>query len=86
MLDGKPAVGNHQLFQIGQNPFEPGHATQLRHMLKFLAANVQSGNWRVSSNGVSKQAIIFGLQDVDDSEEAELERYIVLLEMYLNLE
>lgn len=55
-------------------------------MLNFLAANVQSGNWRVDSNGVSEQAITFGLQDVDDSEEAELEHYIVLLEMYLDLE
>jgi len=51
---------------------------QLRHTLKFWTANVQSGEWRVDSNGVSESVTIFvydTLQDVNaDSEVAEMER------------
>lgn len=87
-LDGKPAVGNAELYQIGQNPFETNRATtQLWQMLKNFTAHVDSEEWRVDANGVSEPATVFDNFFVHgtepDSDEAANVRYAMLKNMYL---
>ena len=58
-LDGNPASGNAELYQIGQNPFETGHAaTQLWQILKNFTAHVDAGEWDVDDNG-GKRLLLF---------------------------
>jgi hypothetical protein len=79
ILDSKPAVSSHE---IRQSPFEPDHVTQLRHMLKAWTAHVQSGEWRVISNGVSEPATELYSQDVKaDSEEDAMKWSFILLDI-----
>lgn len=87
-LDGKPAVGNAELYQVGQNPFEMNcAATQLWQMLKNFTAHVESHEWEVDEDGVSEPATVFdrffvhGMEP--DGDEAENVRYSVLKNMYL---
>ena len=87
-LDGKPAVGNAELYQIGQNPFETSRAkTQLWQMLKNFTAHIDSGEWTVDADGVSEPAAVFdnffvhGMEP--DGDEAENVRYSVLKSMHL---
>jgi hypothetical protein len=79
ILDSKPAVSSHE---IRQSPFKPDHVTQLRHMLKAWTAHVQSGEWRVISNGVSEPATELYSQDVKaDSEEDAMKWSLILLDI-----
>lgn len=86
-LDGKPATGNAELYQIGQNPFETHRATQLWQMLKHFTAHVDVGEWNVDANGVSEAATVFdnffvhGMEP--DGDEAQNVRYLILKSMYL---
>jgi hypothetical protein len=87
-LDGKPATGNAELYQIGQNPFETSRATtQLWQMLKNFTAHVDAGEWKVDANGVDETATAFdnffvhGMEP--DGDEAQNVRYTILKNMYL---
>lgn len=86
-LDGKPATGNVELYQIGQNPFETNRATQLWQMLKNFTAHVDAGEWKVDANGVNEAATVFdnffvhGMES--DGDEAQNVRYSILKNMYL---
>lgn len=86
-LDGKPATGNFELYQMGQNPFETNRATQLWQMLKNFTAHVDAGEWKVDANGVSEAATVFdnffvhGMEP--DGDEAQNVRYSILKNMYL---
>lgn len=85
-LDGRPA-GHADLYQVGQNPFEPDHSTQLRFMLEILTTHVTNEEWRVDENGVSEPASAF--EDVhakidSDSDEAENIRLETLYRMYFD--
>ena len=86
-LDGKPATGNAELYQIGQNPFETHRATQLWQMLKNFTAHVDAGEWKVDANGVCEAATVFGNLFVygmePDGDEAQNVRYSILKDMYL---
>jgi hypothetical protein len=87
-LDGKPATGNAELYQIGQNPFETSRArTQLWQMLKSFTAHVDAGEWKVDANGVNEEPTVFdnffvhGMEP--DGDEAQNVRYTILKNMYL---
>jgi hypothetical protein len=87
-LDGKPAVGNAELYQIGQNPFEKTRtATQLWQMLRNFIVHVDAGGWEVDADGVSEPATVFdnffvhGMEP--DGDEAEIVQYAILQNMYL---
>jgi len=87
-LDGKPATGNAELYQIGQNPFETNRATtQLWQMLKSFTAHVDTGEWDVDANGVNEEPTVFddffvhGMEP--DGDEAQNVRYSILKNMYL---
>lgn len=87
-LDGKPALGNAELYQIGQNPFEMSRATtQLWQMLKNFTVHVDSGEWTVDVDGVCEPATVFdnffvhGMEP--DGDEVEGVRYAILKNMYL---
>jgi hypothetical protein len=87
-LDGKPATGNAELYQIGQNPFETNRATtQLWQMLKNFTAHVDAGEWKVDANGVNEEPTVFDyffVQGMEpDSDEAQNVRYSILKSMYL---
>jgi hypothetical protein len=84
-LDGQRA-GHADLYQVGQNPYEPDHSTQLRFMLGVFAENVKYGDWRVDENGVNEPMSVF--EDLEaqidpESEEAEDMRLNLLQHMYL---
>jgi hypothetical protein len=85
-LDGQPA-GHADLYQVGQNPFEPDHSTQLRHLLGIFTAHVENEEWRVDADGVSEPASVFedtNAQIDHDSDEAENMRFDVFYHMYLD--
>ena len=82
-FDGQPA-GHADLYQIGQNPFEPDHSTQLRHMLAIFTANVEDADWRIDEYGVSEPVSVFedAVAQIDpDSEEAENMRFDIVYHM-----
>jgi hypothetical protein len=84
-LDGRPA-GHADLYQVGQNPFEPDHSTQLRHMLAIFTSDVENEQWRIDLNAVSEPTSVF--EDIHaqidpDGEEAEDVRYEMVQRMYL---
>jgi hypothetical protein len=85
-LDGQPA-GHADLYQVGQNPFEPDHSTQLRHLLGIFTTHVENEEWRVDADGVSEPASVFEdthAQIDHDSDEAENMRFDELYHMYLD--
>lgn len=87
-LDGKPALGNAELYQTGQNPFERnGTVTQLWQLLKHFAGHVYAGEWKVDVDGLSEPATVFDnffVHGVEpDGDEADNSRYAVLKNMYL---
>lgn len=85
-LDGQQA-GHADLYQVGQNPFEPDHSTQLRHMLAIFTAHVEDEDWRIDENGVSEPVTVFedvAAQMDPDGEEAEGMRFETVYRMYMN--
>jgi hypothetical protein len=87
-LDGKVAVGNAELYQIGQNPFETSRtATRLWQILKNFTAHVDAGEWAVDADGVGEPATVFDnffVHGVEpDGDQAENVRYTILNNMYL---
>ena len=87
-LDGRPAVGNVELYQIGQNPFEKDRtATRLWQMLRNFIAHVDSHERSVDADGVCEPVTVFdnyfmhGMEP--DGDEAEEVRDAVLKRMYL---
>jgi hypothetical protein len=84
-LDGRSA-GHADLYQIGQNPFEPDHSTQLRNMLAIFTSHVENEEWRIDANGVSEPTSVFGdvhARTDPDGEVAEDLRYEMVQRMYL---
>jgi hypothetical protein len=79
-VDGKPAIGNAELYQIGQNPFEiTRKTTQMWQMLKNFIAHIEAGEWNVGAKGVDEDALVFdnffvhGMDpDVDEAQECAL--------------
>lgn len=57
-LDGQPA-GYVDLYQVGQNPFELDHSTQLRHLLGIFTTHVENKEWRIDADSVSEPASVF---------------------------
>lgn len=86
-VDNKPATGNAELYQIGQNPFEITRTTQLWQMLKNFTAHIEAGGWNVGAKGVDEDAIVFDnffVHGMDpDGDEAQNVRYTILKSMYL---
>jgi hypothetical protein len=90
-LDGRPATGNADLYQIGTNPFEIHRATtQLWQMLKNFTAHVDAKEWKVDANGVNEcyesasvfdNFVVHGMDP--DGDEADDVRYGILKNMYL---
>ena len=86
MLDGQPA-GHADLYQIGQNLFEPDHSTQLRHILTIFTAYVEDEDWWVDDHGASEPTSMFenlAAQMDPDGEEAENMRFEFVYRMYMN--
>lgn len=85
-LDGHPA-GHADLYQVGQNIFEPDHFTQLRHMLAMFTARVEDEDWRIDENGVGELVSVFEdvfAQKDPDEEEAENVRFEMVYRMYMD--
>ena len=87
-LDGKPALGNAELYQIGQNPFESNRSvTRLWVILKHFVGHVVDGEWRVDAGGVCESVDVFDnffVHGVEpDGDEAENLRYSILDNVYL---
>jgi hypothetical protein len=87
-LDGKPAIGNADLYQIGQNPFETDcSATRLWHILAHFVGHVVDGEWRVDADGVCEPATVFDnffVHGVEpDGDQAENVRWAILRNVYL---
>jgi hypothetical protein len=87
-LDGKPALGNSELYQIGQNPFESNRSvTRLWVILKHFVGHVVEGEWRVDAGGVCELATVFDnffVHGVEpDGDEARNLRYSILDNLYL---
>ena len=87
-LDGKPALGNAELYQIGQNPFESNRSvTRLWVILKHFVGHVVDGEWRVDAGGVGESVDVFDnffVHGVEpDGDEAANVRYSILDNVYL---
>jgi len=62
-LSGTHVRGEFELYQIGQNPCMPCKPTQLHLVLAAFADHVQSGLWKVGTQGVDELDMVF--QDAD---------------------
>ena len=74
--DGRSVSGNHELYQMGLNPFMPQHSPQLLTVLAHFAGCVKSDMWVVGPDGVDERAEWFKLADTDMAQWADTETEI----------